>query len=52
MHLSPKFAKFLGKIVKRMLMNSHRHLPKLIKKLKDKEENKKKRDKSVFNEMQ
>ena len=30
----------------------HRHLPKVIKKMKDKEENKKKQDKKVFNEME
>ena len=30
----------------------HRHLPKVIKKMKDKEENRKKKDVKVFNEME
>lgn len=33
-------------------MSRHRHLPKVLKKMKDKEENRKKKDKPVFNEMQ
>ena len=33
-------------------ISRHRHLPKVIKKMKDKEENKKKKDVKVFNEME
>lgn len=33
-------------------ISRHRHLPKVIKKMKDKEENKKKQDVKVFNEME
>ena len=33
-------------------ISRHRHLPKVIKKMKDKEENKKKKDIKVFNEME
>jgi hypothetical protein len=52
MHRSQKFIVLLGRCRVSILKCRHRHLPKVIKKMKDKEENRKKQDKKEFNVME